>query len=121
MVVSEENTKYLDEFIYYSEIYLANEDDLDNGLYSQYLLALSQTDSFEKLQKESRNYLNKCKETNDFKILYSSLFMIKDQGNEQEQSFVKDFAKEVLDGSYIKTNSEEEFNELTTLYTELTK
>ena len=47
--------------------------------------------------------------------------MIKDQGNEQEQSFVKDFAKEVLDGSYIKTNSEEEFNELTTLYTELTK
>lgn len=121
MTVSEENTEYLDEFINYSEIYLADKDDIDNGLYSQYLLALSKTDAFEKLQKESRNYLNKCKETKDFKFLYSALFMIKSQGNEQEQSFVKDFAKEILDDSYIKINSEEEFNELTTLYTELAK
>ena len=65
--------------------------------------------------------MNKCKGAKDLKFLYSALFMIKDQGNEQEQSFVKDFAKEILDHSYIKINSEEEFNELTTLYTELTK
>lgn len=121
MTVGEENTKYLDDFIYYSEIYLADKDDLDSGLYSQYLLALSQTDAFEKLQTESRNYLNKCKETIDFKLLYSALSAIKNQGNEQEQSFVKDFAKEVLDGSYIKANSEDEFNELTVFFTELTK
>ncbi len=114
-----ESDEYYEKLVLYSEIYLKNDDVFDSSLYGQYLIALSKLSEHEKLKVESKNFLNKCVSENDFKILYFSLSVIKEQGSQQDKDYVKEFAKEILYGPHLSAESEEEYIDLKSDYTSL--
>lgn len=114
-----ESNEYFEKFVFYSEMYLKGNGNFDRNLYGQYLIALSKLSEHEKLEVESKNFLDKCVSEKDFQILYFSLSIIKEQGAQQDKDYVKNFAKEILDGSYLSANSEEEYNELKNKYINL--
>ncbi len=115
-VGGDESKEYYEKFVSYSEIYLSESDDFDRILYSQYIIALSRLSRTERVKEESRKFLNKCVSDDDFECLYHALFVIKQQGSQEEKDYVKSLAREILDGSYLKSDIEEKYNELKSKY-----
>lgn len=116
-----QNNEHLEKFVLYSGIYLKDNDNVSYcSLYCQYLMALSKLSEYEKLKIESKNFLDKYTSESDFKILYVALYGIKEEGSQQDKDYVKNFATEILDGSYLNANSEE-YTELQAMYLELTE
>lgn len=114
-----QSNEHLEKLVSYSEMYLKNDDVFDCSLYGQYIMALSKLSEHEALKVESKNFLVKCSSEKDFQILYISLLAIKEEGSQKDKDYVKTFAKEIIDGSYLNANSEEKYKELESKYMNL--
>lgn len=113
----DESREHYEKVAYYCELYLKGSNAVDRSAYSQYLIALSRISETEKLKTEAENFLNKCNSDDDFQVLYHALFVIKQQGTSEEQTYVKQLAKKISDGSYLKSNSKMKYDELVNKYT----
>lgn len=113
----DDSKEHYEKTAYYFELYLENGKDFSASDFAVYLTALSRLSATDKLKTEIENYMKSNHSGDDYKTLYVALFAVKQNGSEEEKEYIKEIAKEITDGSYLKSDSKTEYEELVNKYT----
>lgn len=113
----EENSyEYHEKRAHYFGLYLEGGNELDRSSFAMYIFSLSIISETEKIKTEIDNYLKKDLSDRDFDILYFTLLTLQRNGSPEEKEYAKEVANRILDGSYLKSNSKTEYEELVNKY-----
>lgn len=113
----DDSYEHHEKVAHYFGLYLEGGNDLVLSGFPMYIHSLSIISETEKIKTEIDNYLKKDLSDSDFNRLYFTLLGLKQYGSQEEKEYVKEVANRILDGSYLKSNSKTEYEELVNRYT----
>lgn len=112
----DESFEYYEKVAHYFELYVEGGNGFNTSDFGIYLIALSKISETEKLKTEIESFLKKDLSGKDYKTLYFSLSGIKQSGSAEEKEYIKQIAKEILEGSHLKSYSQSEYEDLVNEY-----